>query len=258
MPSGMPARIAVSRSRGALALLCLLLGGCYFLQSVDSPVPAQFFTSTAGATGLVILLPGFGDGPQDYVDKGFVDILKRVNPAFDVSAVNAHFGYYRDYSIVQRLHEDIVEPARAVYDEIWLVGISMGGFGASAYAMTYPENIDGLILLAPFMGSRDVVEEVMTAGTLGDWQVPELSGIDDEKERTFFRLWQFYRQYAENPGRKPRLYLGYGDQDRLRFPNAFVAEVLVPERSLQLPGGHQWVVWKPLFTELAERAIADR
>lgn len=238
----------------AVAAAGLLLGGCYLLQPASEPIPAQRFESPS-ASGLVLLLPGFGDGPQNYIDNGFVDAVRAANPAFDVIAVNAHFGYYRNYSLVERLHQDILSPASARYEEIWLVGISMGGFGAAAYGMTHPELVDGLILLAPYMGSPEVVGDVMASGDLGRWVPPDLSTIDDEKERRFYELWQFYQQYVAAPGRSPRLYLGYGDRDHLREPNAFVAGVLAPERSLVLPGGHKWVVWQPLFSELVKRAI---
>ncbi len=241
-----------------VSLVCLMLSGCYFLQPATQPMPAQRFEANQPATGLIVLMPGFGDGPQHYVEHGFVDAVHTVNPAFDVIAVNAHFGYYRNYSLVDRLHQDIIEPLRSRYDEIWLVGISMGGFGAAAYTMAHPDIIDGMILLAPFMGSAEVVEEVMSAGTLGQWIPPDLGSIEAGMDRRYYELWKFYQGYVKSPQRKPGLYLGFGDQDHLRGPNAFVAEVLKPEQSLVLAGGHKWVVWKPLFVELASRAIGDK
>jgi len=238
-------------------LVCLLLGGCYFFQFATQPMPSQRFEANQPATGLIVLMPGFGDGPRHYVKHGFVDTVRAANPAFDVVAVNAHFGYYRNFSVVDRLHEDIIEPLRERYDAIWLVGISMGGLGAAIYTMSYPDNVDGMILLAPFMGSEEVVEEVMSAGSLGRWTPPDLSTIEDDRDRRYYELWTFYQGYVTDPGRKPGLYLGFGDQDHLRGPNAFVAEVLKPEQSLVLSGGHKWRVWKPLFAELANRAITD-
>ena len=95
----------------------------------------------------------------------------------------------------------------------------------------------------------------MSNGDLATWQAPDLAMVDDPKERRFYELWQFYREYALTPARKPSLYIGFGDTDHLRGPNAFVAGLLAPERSLVLPGGHKWVVWQPLFTELVDRAI---
>lgn len=240
-----------------IAIGSLLLGGCYLIQSASEPMPAQRFTADTPAAGVIVLLPGFADGPQDYVENGFVEAVRSANPAFDVVAANAHFGYYRNYSVVERLHEDILGPASRRYDQIWLVGISMGGFGAAAYSMTHPGVVDGMILLAPYMGSPEVVDEVMSNGDLAGWQAPELKTIADKKERRFYELWQFYQEYALTPGRKPSLYIGFGDADRLRGPNAFVAGVLAPGRSLVMPGGHKWMVWQPLFAELVNRAIGD-
>ncbi|CAD7837542.1 MAG: hypothetical protein [Olavius algarvensis Gamma 3 endosymbiont] len=234
---------------------CLLLAGCYLTQSASKPMPAQYFPAVAPATAVIVLLPGFGDGPQHYLDYGFVKTVRQANPAFDVVAANAHFGYYRNYSVVERLHQDIIAPLQSRYDEIWLVGISMGGFGAAAYAMNNPDIVDGMILLAPFMGSADVVAEIDAAGGLARWAPPELSAIEDDRERRFYELWRFYQAYARAPERKPSLYLGFGNEDHLRGPNSIVANVLLPERSLVLDGGHKWLVWQPLFTELVQRAI---
>jgi len=131
----------------------------------------------------------------------------------------------------------------------------MGGFGAAAYAMSNPDIVDGLILLAPFMGSAEVVDEVKAAGGLARWVPPELGAIEDDRKRRFYELWRFYQAYTQAPERKPSLYLGFGNEDHLRGPNSIVAKVLRPERSLVLDGGHKWLVWQPLFTELAQRAI---
>ena len=243
--------------RAVLVCLSLLTSGCYFLQSATQPMPAQYLQKTAGAKGLVVMLPGFGDGPQDFGDHGFADSVHEANANFDVVAVNAHWGYYRDYTVVERLHRDVIEPALARYDRIWLVGISMGGFGAAAYAQTYPGHVEGLILLAPFMGTEEVVANVLTAGSLADWESPDLAGIADVKERRFYELWQFYQGYVGESRRQPLLYIGFGDQDHLRPPNAQVAAVLDTQQSLTLPGGHKWTVWEPLFHDLAARALAE-
>ena len=251
-------RLTNSRNRSlAIAIACLVLHGCYLLQSASAPIPVQRFEAATPAAGLIVLLPGFGDGPQQYVDYGFVETVRQANPAFDVIAANAHFGYYRNYSVVDRLHQDIIAPLHPRYDEIWLVGISMGGFGAAAYSMTYPDLVDGMILLAPFMGSAEVVEDVMAAGSLGQWVPPQLAAIEDDKERRFYELWRFFQGYVETPERKPRLYLGFGDRDHLGGPNSLVADVLSAEHSLILPGGHKWAVWQPLFAELTKRAIGN-
>src|SRR5690625_7955216 len=45
-------------------------------------------------------------------------------------AADAHFGYYRERTFVQRLHAYIILPARQQgYQHILLLGLSMGRFG---------------------------------------------------------------------------------------------------------------------------------
>ncbi|MGE5173202.1 MAG: hypothetical protein ACM3MD_05175 [Betaproteobacteria bacterium] len=48
--------------------------------------------------------------------------------------VNAHMGYYLNGTVFTRLKEDVIEPAKARgYDQIWLVGNSLGGYGSISY-----------------------------------------------------------------------------------------------------------------------------
>lgn len=244
--------------RATLALVLLLPSiGCYFTKSASVPMPAVHHgaTSTA-ADGLIVFLPGFGDGPDDYEENGFVKMVQAVSPRFDIIAADAHFGYYRAFSVVDRLHEDVIAPAaKKGYHRIWLVGISMGGLGAASYAMEHEDLIEGAILLAPYMGDSDVVEEVSEAGGLSKWSPPELDAIEDEETRHYYELWRWYKEYVEHPESQPKLFIGYGDEDRLRHPNELVASVLPKERSEVMEGGHKWRVWKPLFHKLIRRAL---
>ncbi|MFO1076636.1 MAG: alpha/beta fold hydrolase [Planctomycetota bacterium] len=214
------------------------------------PAPA------GSAEGLVVLLPGLGDDPGSFAANGFVETIQSLDPKLEVVAVDAHLGYYRSATIVPRLHEDVVVPALSRGDRVWIVGISMGGLGAAAYASEHPETVAGLVLLAPYMGSDEVVEEIRRAGGLASWQ-PQDAGADvDASRRRYVDLWRWYRGYATEPDHRPKLFLGHGDADRLAPANELVAAVLPPDRRLTGSGGHAWVVWKPLFEELAARAFA--
>ena len=115
-------------------------------------MPVVFHAAAAGAAdGLIVLLPGFSDGPASFDNQGMIDIVRRIAPAFDAVATDAHFAYYRNQSIVERLHADVIEPITGQYRTVWLVGISMGGLGAASYAMEHPDVVAGVILLAPYM-----------------------------------------------------------------------------------------------------------
>jgi hypothetical protein len=127
------------RLRNTLALLVSLLGafgsGWAYLRSASTPMPSRTFVQQGASKtrGAIVLLPGFGDGPDTFEERGFVAALKRAAPDYDIVAADAHFGYYRKRSLIDRLDRDVVAPLRnAGYRELWLVGASMGGHGAVA------------------------------------------------------------------------------------------------------------------------------
>jgi len=42
--------------------------------------------------------------------------------------------------------------------------ISLGGLGALLYTMEYPQDVQRLMLLAPYVGQTDLVNEIADAG----------------------------------------------------------------------------------------------
>ena len=92
--------------------LALALSGCGFMRIAREPMEHRAFAplGPAEARGAVVLLPGFGDDPDTFVDQGFVDALRRSAPGYDIFVTDAHFGYYRgDFTVVERLHADVTK-----------------------------------------------------------------------------------------------------------------------------------------------------
>lgn len=260
--------LRLSALTAALIAAALVAPGCVFFRSAEAPMPvvehraaaavaapAAPAASSATARPLAVLLPGFGDGPEDFDEHGFVTELRA--RGFDVAATDAHFGYYRGFTVVDRLRQDVIAPARARgVTEIWLVGISMGGFGAVSYATLYPDEVTGAVLLAPYLGDGDIPDEVRAAGGLAAWQPGDLDAVDDAEERHTRKVWAFLKSYGAGQGDKPQLILGWGKDDRIGRAAALVAAVLPAEQVLVRPGGHKWVTWRPLFSDLAERFLS--
>lgn len=235
-------------SRLTIALLVSavpLLSGCIGLAPTESPIPSIETANAAARNGtLIIMLPGRGDRAETFIEQGFQQHGQRLG--FDSVAVDAHFGYYMERSLLPRLHEDVVLPARAAgYQNIWLLGISMGGFGSVLYASEHPELIDGVILLAPFLGERAAIEEVAANGGLGGWNSDESRLEDYEKA-----IWSWLGQVTSEPGKKP-LILGYGLSDRLAGAYGVLLDVLEPSSIYTLEGGHNWTTWQPLWEKIA-------
>jgi pimeloyl-ACP methyl ester carboxylesterase len=208
------------------------------------------------ARGVIVLLPGFGDRPERFEDRGFIEVLRRRAPGYDVVAADAHFGYYRKRTLITRLDEDVVGPLRdRGYREIWLSGASMGGHGAVAYARMHPERVRGLLLFAPYMGSTSVIEEVEQAGGLCAWQPP--AAYVDDRDGFARANFAWLKQTSCAEGSPVSVYLGVGDRDRLLTPDLLLGAHLPEGHLVILPGGHGFSVWTQALDTLSARAFSD-
>lgn len=193
---------------------------------------------------LVIMLPGRGDRATTFTENGFQHAGKRYG--FDSIIADAHFGYYRQRNLVERLHEDIVLPAReAGYQKIWLLGISAGGFGSILYASQYPDQIDGVILLAPYLGDRKAIDELTDSGGLAAWSADESKLKDYE-----IGVWSWLKKVTSEANKKP-LILGYGKEDSMAEAYGTLTDVLDSSSVYAREGGHKWATWKLLWENIA-------
>jgi len=198
---------------------------------------------------MLVMLPGAKARPQDLAQYGFVQALRERSLPIDVVTVEAHLGYYLERSFSQHLTLDIIAPARARdYQRIWLMGISLGGMGSLIYALEHPADIEGIILLAPFLGVRGTIAEVVRAGGLARWQPDAIKADDDER-----RLLAWIKAYQPAAAASPKIYLGYGRDDRFAAASNMLAECLPAERVMTIPGGHDWPTWIRLWRHLLDR-----
>ncbi|MDQ3032407.1 MAG: alpha/beta hydrolase [Myxococcota bacterium] len=241
----------------SLALVAAIaLGGCYFTRSPSRPLPGLAFLRDGDVRQrcLVVFVPGFLDGPDTYREHRFPDEVLRSGAACDSVAVDLHMRYYAEPGVADVLYEDIIAPAIARgYEDIWLVGISMGGLGATLLARQHPEAIDGLILLSPYLGDPSVARRIDEAGGLAEWTPGELPAQMNEENFTVF-LWAWLRGLIEDPDAMPPIFLGWAEGEQLA-PVARVLGAALPEgHTLTVEGDHNWATWRPIFRELLSRA----
>ena len=155
---------------------------------------------------LLVMLPPAKATAQDLLDHGFAAAVP-----IEVEAIDAHADDYLDSEIGARLESEIMGKRHA---RLWLMGISLGGWGCLSVARRRPAAIEGVILIAPFLGSRD----------------PE----------------------PLEPGLPP-VYLGFGDADRYAGPSRRLAQRLPEDRVVVLPGAHDWPTWLRLWRALLAR-----
>ncbi len=202
---------------------------------------------------LFIFLPGRGTTGQDFERQGFLDTLIRLHPNADAVTVDLSLPYYLQRTATRHLHDDIIAPARARgYRRVWLVGCSIGGFGAITYVHEHPGEISGIVALAPYLGKKDVVREIESAGGLDRWQPKQPLAADDFERQ----LWLAIRaERFDAPGRVP-LVLGYGAGDRFAYGHHLLAAQLPPDHVFKVFGFHDWATWHRLWREILDSPVS--
>ncbi len=93
----------------------------------------------------------------------------------------------------------------------------MGGLGALFHERVYPGQVSGLILLAPFVGDDlKLFAEIDAAGGPGPWAISQpASAVQRNKTEYQRELWLFLGRRQIDHGLRLKIWLAYGDGDRL-------------------------------------------
>lgn len=205
--------------------------------------------AVSGERILLLMLPGAKNSPQQLVENGFIRALRERDLPVDVLALDAHVDLYLDRAEIERLLHHVLDEARSQgYRRIWLLGISLGGSGSMICATQRTAEIEGMFLLAPFLGTRGIVAEVEAAGGLRHWHAGEIGSRDHE--RTL--LDQIQRNLL-GTDKFPAIYLGFGSEDRYRGASMVLSEHLPAHRVIVKSGGHDWETWKVLWNLLLDK-----
>jgi pimeloyl-ACP methyl ester carboxylesterase len=229
-----------------LLVLSLAFAGCLYLpRPTVAPIPSVTLSVSPSSTTktLVVFLPGRGDSMNDFVGKGLLATLSEAAVAVDVVCVDAHMGYYLNGSLVERLQQDVLGPARRRgYQRIVGVGISLGGLGALLTERDKPGSFDALVLIAPYLGNdRRLLTQIRNSGGAARWAA--LRGTDypssvDEA------VWIFLGTHA---GSLPETWLLFGRRDRYGAGQRLFADMLRGDHVTIAEGNHAWPTWSRLW-----------
>jgi hypothetical protein len=240
----------------ALCLLSLLaLSGCFSFPPPTDPIPVREVRAPSGShERLVLIMPGRGDDLAMLEKSRIAAAVQQSMPDADVLLVEATLGYYMDGKLVQRMHEQVIKPARERgYREIWIAGASMGGLGVLMYEHEYPNELAGLVLMAPYMGSGSLQKEIRKAGGLAAWDPgPKPPALN--RDNVMREEWRVVKSWLTDTQRAQRVWLICGQEDRLRSAAELVATALPPDHVLRPEGGHKWTVWSPAAAEAFAKA----
>ena len=193
-------------------------------------------------------LPGAYHAAQDFKAAGFAEAVRARRAPIDLMFVDLELAHVGDRSVLRRLRSEIVAPARAAGVSLWLGGISLGGLIALDYAASYPDELDGLCLLAPYLGNRILTAEIAQAPGLAAWQPGELAETDEER-----RIWRYIKNRGADSA---ALHLGYGRGDRFAPAHALLAAALPADSVEAIDGGHDWPTWSRLWENFLDSRFA--
>ncbi|MEI7037936.1 alpha/beta hydrolase-fold protein [Fulvimonas yonginensis] len=243
-------------SRLLRPLIALLLAACSAGGDVTRPVPTLFVPAAQPAHRLVVMLPGRGDSLDSLARTGVAQMIQQQWPDADVLLTGLTLPFYRQGLATERLRGEVLVPARAGrYRQVWLAGISLGGLGALMYDRAHPGEIDGMLLISPYLGDEPLYREIHAAGGLAHWQPGPVQPLAPE---TYQReLWRFIQHWSDDPARARSVWVAYGDRERFRDRIELLATQLPPGHVFELPGHHNWTLWRPAMRTLLEHASPD-
>jgi hypothetical protein len=197
---------------------------------------------------LLVMLPGVGIEAAAFAENGMVGALHERGLAVDVMAVKPALELYLDGDVAAALHDAVIAPAQARgYARVWLLGISLGGMGALLYASAY--ELEGIFLLAPFLGTQGTVAEIADAGGLSDWDHAGSAATAPER-----RILAWLQDVFVRASARPLVYLGYGSADRFGRGHRMLGEILPAARVMVADGGHDWPTWLALWHRMLDGA----
>lgn len=236
---------------GSLLALALTLPGCAF-GSTPAPIPGvkRARAPDRQAATLVVFLPGFGDRPERYLEHRVIDRLQATGVDVDAIALDGHFGYYASGELWLRVHDDVVAPARARGQRVWIFGLSMGGLGALMTASQRRGTVDGIVLMSPYTGRRRTTRAIARAGGPRAWRPPQGPGRWDVE------LWRWLRDYDASAPEYPEIFLGYGlDESGADGNFPLIASLLPADRVYTRAGPHDWSTWNQLWDDMLSEVV---
>jgi hypothetical protein len=234
----------------SLLLSAGMLLGCFPRGDPAKPIPTAFIAAPQKAQRLVVVLPGRADDLDGLRRSGIAQAVQSAWPDADVVLTGLALGYYMEGQAELRLHDEVIAPARRRgYGQIWLVGASLGGMGAMLHERAYPDQVTGMVLLAPYLGEQPVQSSIAAAGGIAAWQPPPKPAVIDRGNYQE-ELWRDVQAWSRDAAAARKVWLAYGRKDRFGEAMTLVVPVLPPGHVLVREGGHDWEVWSPVTREI--------
>ena len=237
---------STARKAGLLICQLLLLTACVSPGGTpEIPMPCEFVAGGSDtAETLLIFLPGRGDDMQTFKREGFIELLRQSDRPMDAVLANAHLGYYYNGVLADRVYQDILVPYRQKgYRRFFIVGTSLGGYGALWINHEHADLIAGLVLIAPYLGKNQVIREIENKGGTSAWrsELDREPGMDD-------KVWLWIDEMSARETREiGKAILAFGQKDKFSRAAGLLTRSIPESHVFVDDGGHNWTTWRKLW-----------
>lgn len=232
----------------------LLFSGCITPTNKPLRVLKYAASSTEGSLQapssdtLIVLLHGRMGKPENFEKHQWIPRLQEKYPHCEIVAPDVHLGYYMGRSITDRLHKDIILPAKQRgVKRVYFIGVSMGSLGSLLYESEYPGNVDGFLLVAPFLGYEAIEKDLKREGGLKTWS----EKLENEPEKWQQKIWQWIAE--RSPEVADKVHIGYAKDDEYVVGQQFFASLMHEPNVIIVEGKHRF----DAFTMILERFLKE-
>jgi pimeloyl-ACP methyl ester carboxylesterase len=196
----------------------------------------------------IALLSGTFGQPEDFVREGFPAEAQAHGIGAEIAMAEMRAAWFADGSVVRRIREHVVLPARARGNRVWLGGISLGALASLSYAARHESDIEGVLLISPYPATREILKEMEEAGGPRRWQ-PVIPPQGDLEREAW--LWLADRRQGATP-----VHCYFATSDRFAQGQRLMAQALPPDCVGEIAGGHDWEAWRQLWSDFLSRSKA--
>ena len=206
---------------------------------------------TPTAPAAIVLLPAALMSPEDFILHGFAEAIDASGLDVDLHIPDLHADCYLRSTAVEMLDGMLQTHVQNRYASFWLAGISLGGYGVMQHArlsqLALP-SLQGRLVIAPYLGSREIVNAVNASGGISAWR-GDGSAMPDAP------LWQWIQRQA-HAALVHNLCVGCGTEDRFALSSRLLEAVVPTHCVFSTPGDHSFGPWRTLWAKWLAAVVA--
>ena len=221
---------------------------CSLNLDVNKPVDLLWDKSGVKNDSIIIFLPGLLDTAETFQEEQFFTIARKAGIKADMVAASIHIKHLIEEIMIERIEKDVFRYIKNEgYENIWLVGMSLGALNSLLFYQKYAKDICGVVTLAPYIADESLTQELQQAGRLDNWSPKSVENKKVLKQKLQF-LWQWFQQ-QDSKNNLNHIYLGYGKQDRYLNSIMLLQNIIRKKNVIIVEGKHDWVTGQKIWRQ---------